>query len=161
MIRKTLLTALLVAPLSAYADSPNSVGCGLGSQVFDGQSGIFPQILAVTTNGTAGNQTFGISSGTSGCKADGTVVASQRVPMYVGANMDALARDMATGGGESLESLASLMQIKGADRAEFFAVARAQYSRIFDAHDVTAGDVLSSLYGVMSESDTLAQYVPV
>ena len=161
MFRKTLLTTMLVVPLGAYADSPNSVGCGLGSQIFDGQSGILPQVLAVTTNGTLGNQTFGISSGTSGCKSDGTVVASQRVPMYVGANIDALARDVSTGGGETLESLASLMQIDAEDRAEFFSTARRNYARIFPSHGVTAADVLSSLYGVMSESARLARYVPV
>ncbi len=160
MFRKALVTTLLLTPLSVYADSPNSVGCGLGSQIFDGQSGVFPQVLAVTTNGTLGNQTFGISSGTSGCKSDGTVVASQRVPMYVGANMDALARDMATGGGETLDSLASLMQINADDRTEFFATARRNYARIFSSHDVSAGDVLASLYGVMSENDRLAAYVP-
>ena len=69
MFRKTLLmSTLLLAPLGVYADPPNSVGWGLGSQIFDGQSGVAPQVLAVTTNGTLGNQTFGISSGTSGCK---------------------------------------------------------------------------------------------
>ena len=82
MLRKTLVTTLLLAPLSVLADPPNSVGCGVGSQLFDGQSGVAPQVLAVTTNGILGNQTFGISSNTLGCKSDGTVMASQRVPMY-------------------------------------------------------------------------------
>lgn len=160
MFRKTLVTTLLLAPLSVYADPPNSVGCGLGSQIFDGQSGIVPQSLAVTTNGTLGNQTFGISSGTSGCDPDGAVIASQRVPMYVGDNLDALARDMATGSGEALESLASVMQINATDRAAFYVATREHYSRIFPSHDVTAGDVLASLYGVMAENDRLARYVP-
>ena len=81
--------------------------------------------------------------------------------MYVGANMDALARDMATGGGESLESLANLMQINDGDRAEFFSATQQNYARIFSTHSVTAGDVLTSVYEVMSESDTLSRYVPV
>ncbi len=161
MLRKTLVTSLLLAPLTVLADAPNSVGCGLGSQLFDGQSGILPQSLAVTTNGTSGNQTFGISSGTLGCKPDGTVVASHRVPMYVGANMDALARDMAIGSGESLESLATLMQINDEDRAEFFSATQQNYARIFSGHDVTAGDMLASLYGVMAQNRKLARYVPV
>jgi len=160
MFRKILATTMLLAPLSVYAESPNSVGCGVGSQLFNGQSGVAPQVLAVTTNGILGNQTFGISSNTLGCKSDGTVVASQRVPMYVGANLDALARDMATGGGESMESLAGLMQIDAADRAEFFSVAQDQYGRIFASSEVTAGEVLQALYGVMSENARLARYVP-
>src|SRR5947207_15915430 len=34
-------------------------GCGLGSLIFDADSG-WTQIFAATTNGTSGNQTFGI-----------------------------------------------------------------------------------------------------
>ena len=53
----------------AYADghtnagNGDSTGCGLGTTIWAGKTGIFPQILAVTTNGTSGNQTFGITTG--------------------------------------------------------------------------------------------------
>ena len=63
-------SALLFATnASAY----DSTGCGLGSMAWRGQSGIAPQILAVTTNGSFGNQTFGITFGTSGCDPNGRV----------------------------------------------------------------------------------------
>lgn len=46
----------------------NNVGsCDWGTKLFEGQSGIAPQVLAVTANGTFWNQTFGISFGASGC----------------------------------------------------------------------------------------------
>ena len=41
-------------------------GCGLGSILFGAKPGKI-QILSGTTNGIYGNQTFGISSGTSNC----------------------------------------------------------------------------------------------
>src|SRR5690348_10000976 len=41
-------------------------GCGFGSMLFGKQPG-FIQVLAATTNGTFGSQTFGISTGTSNC----------------------------------------------------------------------------------------------
>lgn len=151
---------LLVAPMSASLAASNSVGCGLGAQLFDGQSGIFPQILAVTTNGTFGNQTFGISSGTSGCNPDGTVEASVRVPMFVGANLDSLARDIAQGQGEALESLAALMAIAATDKSTFFNVAKSNHAQIFATANVTSGDVLNSLYDVMAKDVALARYVP-
>ena len=50
-------------------------GCGLGSMIFDPDSG-FTQIFAATTNGTSGNQTFGISTGTSNWNAALTTVAA-------------------------------------------------------------------------------------
>jgi len=160
-MKRALIAGMLLAPLgTAFAAPPNSVGCGLGSQIFDGQSGIFPQILAVTTNGTLGNQTFGISTGTLGCDPDGTVVASARVPMFVGANMDNLAHDMAIGKGESLESLATLMNIADADKVAFYQTARNNYGRIFSVANLTSGDVLASLYDVMRADERLAQYVP-
>jgi hypothetical protein len=159
-MKKTILTVILLAPLSAaLANPPNSVGCGLGSQVFDKQSGVAPQVLAATTNGTFGNQTFGISSGTSGCDPDGTVVASARVPMFVGANLDSLAHDIAMGQGESLESLATAMGIRESDKAGFFYVTKENYALIFTSANVTAADVLNSIYTVMAKDEKLAQYV--
>src|SRR5512134_943834 len=159
-MKKTILTVILLAPISAaLATPPNSVGCGLGSQIFDKQSGVGPQVLAVTTNGTFGNQTFGISSGTSGCDPDGTVVASARVPMFVGANLDALAHDMALGRGESLASLAAVMGISESDEAGFFSVTKENYALIFPSANVTAADVLNSIYTVMARDEKLAQYV--
>lgn len=160
-MKRALIASMFLAPLgSAMANPPNSVGCGLGSQIFDGQSGIIPQVLAVTTNGSVGSQTFGISTGTLGCDPEGTVVASARVPMFVGANMDNLAHDMAVGEGESLESLAALMNISDADKSAFYQAAKSNYGRIFSVANATSGDMLASLYDVMRSNERLARYVP-
>lgn len=65
-----MMTALLIFASSAYAGSPINVrsncGCGLGYILFKDPKnpGILIQVFAATTNGTFGNQTFGISSGT-------------------------------------------------------------------------------------------------
>lgn len=160
-MKKSLIMAILITPfISATAmAAPDNVGCGLGSTLFDGQSGTGPQILAVTTNGTSGNQTFGITSGTLGCEEGGVVQASAAVQMFVGSNLDALSRDMSIGAGESLESLATLMEIKAEDKTRFFSTARAYYDRIFSTYDITAGTMLENMYSVMAEQETLAKYV--
>jgi hypothetical protein len=145
--------------MSSAMAARDNVGCGLGSQIFDGQTGTVSQSLAVTTNGTSGNQTFGISSGTLGCEDGGVVHASAAVHMFAGNNLDNLSRDMAVGQGESLESLASLMGIQSEDKASFFSTARANYGKIFSASDMTAGQMLDNLYLVMAETQDLAQYV--
>ncbi len=159
-MKKILLTAAITTSMMSTAAmaAPNNVGCGLGSTLFDGQSGTVPQILAVTTNGTFGNQTFGITSGTLGCEEGGVVQASAAVNMFVGNNLDALSRDMSVGQGESLASLAQLMGVKAEDQATFFSTARANYGKIFSADDITAGKMLENLYRVMARQDRLAIY---
>ncbi len=157
-MKKILFAAVLITPMASAMAAPNNVGCGLGSTLWDGKDGVFPQILAATTNNTLGNQTFGITSGTLGCEEGGVVQASAAVNMFAGANLDALSRDMSVGQGESLASLAQLMGIKAEDQATFYSTARANYGKIFSADDITAGAMLENLYQVMAQQDTLAVY---
>jgi hypothetical protein len=159
-MKTTLISAALLTALSAssaFAAQENT-GCGLGSMVFDGQSGVGPQVLAVTTNGTSGNQTFGISSGTLGCTQDGVVQSTQKLSMFTGSNMDKLARDMSVGHGESLETIAELMGIAEEDKSSFFAVSQQNFDKIFSSEDVTAEQVLASLNEVMAQDEKLARY---
>jgi hypothetical protein len=151
--------ALVSAP--AFAASGDSTGCGLGSTLFDGQTGIAPQVLAVTTNGTFGNQTFGISSGTLGCVQDGTVRPAAKVAMFMGSNMDKLALDMSRGEGESLSTLAQMMGVKAADRERFYSVAQANVGTIFPSTTTTAGQALAALDQSLSLDPQLRRYVLV
>ena len=80
-------------------------GCGLGSMIFEPDSG-FTQIFAATTNGTSGNQTFAISTGTSNCA--GTSGGSASTKSFVETNRVALSKDIARGRGETLMSLSEL-----------------------------------------------------
>ena len=43
------------------------IGCGPGTKIWDGQTGVAPKALGATTNGSFGLQTFGITFGTLGC----------------------------------------------------------------------------------------------
>ncbi|MHB8564027.1 MAG: DUF3015 family protein, partial [Acidiferrobacteraceae bacterium] len=104
-MRKSFIVAAMLAASPLVFASNNNVGCGVGTIIFDGQGGVAPQVLAVTTNGIFGNQTFGISSGTLGCSTDGVVANPVRVSMFVGSNMDQLARNMSAGHGQSLNAL--------------------------------------------------------
>jgi len=80
-------------------------GCGLGSLIFEPNSG-FTQIFAATTNGTFGSTTFGITSGTSNC-AD-TDGGSASAKSFVETNRTALVKDVARGQGETINSLSRL-----------------------------------------------------
>lgn len=159
-MKKTLLFAGLAIALSATAQAQQeNTGCGLGTMVFDGQQGVVPQVLAVTTNGTLGNQTFGITSGTLGCTQDGVVKSYAKLEMFTGANLAGLAGDMAAGQGENLESLAALMGVEEQDKARFFEATKQNFARIFPSDTVTAGDVLANLNAILANDATLSRYV--
>ena len=130
MLKKIALGCVLaLGSAAAFADS--DAGCGIGSQVWAGQSGKAPKILAATTNGLFLNQLFGITFGTLGCNGTGTVTA--KVVTFTNENAENLARDMAVGQGENLNVLAELLQIKSQDKARFFAVSKANFKNIKNA----------------------------
>lgn len=157
-MKKLLATAVLAGfPLVSMAD--NNVGCGLGTQIWEGQSGLLPKILAATTNGTFGNQTFGITSGTLGCSSDGVVTASYRASAFAAANIDQLSVDMAVGQGETLDALATIYGIEGSDRVVFFDMAKANYGSIFADTTTEAGQVIASVESLMKADAQLASYL--
>jgi hypothetical protein len=160
---KKLIMVMSVAamfPTAALAAGENNVGsCGWGSKLFEGQSGVVPQVLAATTNGTSGNQTFGVTTGTSGCTQDGAVRSGWKTAMFIDGNRYQLARDMSAGGGEALDSLAHLLGVAPQDRAAFNQLARDNMARIFASDTVSTDQVLVALREVLSSDARLGRYV--
>jgi hypothetical protein len=154
----TVIALLGIIPVGAMAANNNIGSCGWGSKVMDGQSGIAPQVLGATTNGTSGNQTFGITSGTSGCTQDGVVSSSWKTAMFIDGNKSKLARDMSTGSGETLESLANLIGVQEKDKAAFFRTTKDNLALIFPSENPTTDQVVASLKQVISSNEQLAQY---
>jgi hypothetical protein len=158
-MKKIFVTVLAAVPMAAMAAGENNVGtCGWGSKVFEGQRGIAPQVLAVTTNGTFGNQTFGVTSGTSGCTQDGAVSSNWKTALFIDGNKQQLARDMAVGSGETLDSLAHLLGLEAQDRALFNRVAKDNMARIFPSDEVDTQQVVVALRDVMTSDARLARY---
>lgn len=156
---KKLLAIALIAGSANIALADQDIGCGLGTMIMAGQSGPIFKVLGATTNGTFGNQTFGITTGTLGCQTGGAITSRARLGMFTGSNLDRLARDMSVGQGESLNVLADLMGVKEADKAHFFQTTRAQFGKIFAPENQTAGEILAALEKVMAEDSTLAAYI--
>src|ERR1700691_5435873 len=101
-------TILFFSSASAFAASYGEAGCGLGSLIFGTQKGGV-QILAATTNGTVNNQSFAITSGTSNCDAQGYDTSKLEQEQFVANNLSGLAKEMASGEGEQLTTLAGLL----------------------------------------------------
>jgi len=89
----------------AHADPYGTAGCGLGSLVFENDKGLV-QVLAATTNGCFGTQTFGITSGTSNC--EDTAGGTDSAKAFIETNREAFAKDVARGQGETIANLSTL-----------------------------------------------------
>jgi hypothetical protein len=160
---KKLLIAVVLSAVSALAFAQkagaqaNQIGtCGWGTKLFDGQSGMFPQVLALTTNAWSPN-TFSITTGTSGCTQDGVVKSAWKTAMFIDGNKDRLARDMSVGNGETLDSLAHLIGVREEDRAAFGRAMQANVSVIFRSGSTTTDSVVA-LKHVLSSDQELALY---
>lgn len=154
-MKKIVLGALLLAA-PALSMAGTGPGCGLGAVIFEGQTGLMPHVLAATTNGTAGNQTFGMTSGTLGCDTNQKVIAS--ASDFVNNNVDRLAQDMSRGEGEMLNTLSSLMGVDAADRNAFNAFVKAHFDTLYPSSAVNGDQVLATLVDLMKKDAVLAKY---
>jgi len=121
-----------------------SAGCGLGSVIIK-PSEHFTQIFAATTNGLFGNQTFGITSGTSNC--DGPPKPVQATARFVIANRSALAMASARGRGEPIEALATLASCRAPN--ELGPVLQRNFGQIFPTALTSDREVTRALLAVM------------
>jgi len=138
--------AFAQTPATTYAQTPkNNVGIGIGTIIFNGQDGLLSQICAATTNGCFGNQTFAITSGTLGADQPSTLVRAETLKTFIAGNMDNLAQDIAAGEGESLTTVAELLDIPAEKRADFCQRARGNFGTIYGSEKVTHLDVLNAL----------------
>ncbi|MBO7098096.1 MAG: DUF3015 family protein [Alphaproteobacteria bacterium] len=148
-MKKSLILALVCSVAFAYnANAHDSTGCGLGSMAWRGQSGVLPQVAAVTTNGTFGNQTFGISSGTSGCDPNGRITGGTQkmVLSFLENNMEQFAMDAAAGEGETLTTLAGIMHM---DEKYVSEKTYQNFAYLFSDENVDAVDLTLKFYEIM------------
>lgn len=145
----------------ALGNPPNNgPGCGLGKLAWADSSQketIGGQVMMATTNGTFGSQTFGISSGTSGCSNDGKIFASEKVNVFTAMNFDNLAQEMAQGRGEHLTSLATLMGVPEKNHQVFFAMTQENYTTLVQAGETSPKAVVKALHDAMAGHVVLAK----
>ena len=143
-MKKILVSLVAVVALGsvAFAGVNNQTGCGLGSLIIKDDSSAIMLALQSTTNGTSGNQTFGITTGTLGCKKT-KFVMNERASEFVASNMDILAKEISLGHGESLDTLAELLNVE--DKAMFSASLQTNYNKIYSSKSVKMADVLDNI----------------
>ena len=142
-MKKLLFIATTTALMTTASFANANTGCGLGNQVITNQDSVLMQVFAATTNGTSGNQTFGITSGTSGCAKPAKFVSNDRANEFVAGNMDALALDISNGQGEALTTLATLLNISNPDT--FASVLQSNFDKIYTSSKVSSADVIDNI----------------
>lgn len=166
MLKRLILASLAVAfvgmqaGLAMAANPDTGPGCGLGKlawQNYPNQKTIGVQTMEATTNGLMGNQTFGISSGTSGCTNDGKFWAQEKVNVFAALNFENLAQDMAQGQGEHLASLATLMGIPASQQPAFFAMTQEKYASLMTAGETSPVALVKALNEAVATHPMLAQ----
>lgn len=123
-------------------------GCGLGSVVFGPKTGMI-QIVAATLNGTGGNQTFGITTGTSNCDIPGM---GHQAAAFIEVNREIVSKDAARGQGETIASLASILNCQ--DETAFGQNLQQNYESIF-ATENNSYDVTRKILSTIEANPTL------
>lgn len=140
---KKILSLVTVLGLTTSIYANDNTGCGLGSLIIKKQDTVALQVLAATTNGTSGSQTFGITSGTSNCSKPNNYVSNDKLNRFVSENMDELALDISAGHGETLATVAKLMNVE--DNAAFSSKLQANFTSIYSNENVTSATVIDSI----------------
>ena len=136
---------VLIGAGPAGAVNKGNTGCGLGYVFFkDARDSFATQLLAVTTNSLS-TQTFGILTETFGCKQPSSLVSDERLNEFVAGNMDGLASDMAAGQGESLMTLAELMDVPEGQRPGFYATLKDNFGQIFTREDIQSAELIGNI----------------
>lgn len=139
---KKLLGSLFVVgaiSTSLFAGANTQTGCGLGTLIIKNPDSAILYALQATTNGTSGNQTFGITTGTLNCQ-EARLVHNEKAINFVNANLDALSNEAALGTGEHLDTLAELLEVS--DVESFKANLRANYLAVYNSSNVVGSEVL-------------------
>ena len=105
-IFKALLLLTVISTFSQMAQADDqSRGCGLGSMVAPKQT-LVSTTTAATVDYFVPSQSFGTTSGTSGCARHSIVMNQKMQEHFVEANIEQIKFESAIGAGESVEVLA-------------------------------------------------------
>lgn len=158
-MKKIILAAILAgASTTAMADAAGGPGCGWGNMLLEGNTGLPAHLLATIINGTSGNATFGMTTGTNGCSTGPLTYGGKSLLAMQGV-LEEVAQDMAVGQGEALTALSVSMGIPTAERDHFNAVMHQNFSAIFTSENVTAGEVSANITAVMQKDEKLAKFI--
>ena len=133
------VASMLMPTLALATGNHPMAGCGLGYLLLSNKDNAkVTQVVGATTNGTFGSQTFGISSGTSGCTEDGAVKFARATEVYAEVNLESLRHDMAAGQGEYVNTFAAMLGATDATRPQMVRFFQSEYQTLFPSTQTSA-----------------------
>ena len=138
-----MTTSAFATDVFAPGVGNTNTGCGLGSVLIKKQDTTLMQLIASCLNGTSGNQSFGITTGTSGCTKPAKFAMNDRAVEFIAGNMDQLSREIAQGHGESVTTLAELLNVEDAET--FAAALQENYNAIYSNENVEMHNVADNI----------------
>lgn len=147
-MKKLVFSFIVLALGQAEAAAWGEAGCGLGSVVIGSKDN---QIIAATLNDLSGNQTFGITSGTSNCTEGGSFKGRSAATMYIDYNKIQLAKEASRGNGETI---ATLGQIYGCNTQVFGDALKSNYKKVFVDSQLNSQAIESQVNELVSHPGT-------
>ncbi|MBK8870084.1 MAG: DUF3015 family protein [Elusimicrobia bacterium] len=145
-MKRAFLVGLVLLPLAAFAKNNHPMaGCGLIYMAGVRDNEPIPQIVSSLFNSFFGTQTFGITSGTSGCTEEGLVAMSVQAEVYAEANFKDIQREIVAGGGEFLAGFADVLGVRAEMRPELYDLLQARYVALFPSANTSSLDMLNAL----------------
>lgn len=142
-MKKVIFSVLFLFVTSAHAYGP--AGCGVGAIIFEGKTEWWAQVLAATTNGTLGNQTFGITSGTLECDAT-PLIDLGHVETFIESNENSVANELAKGNGDSITVLTYAFSCENS--SDFASAIKKNYSSIYSGLDDNPKNIAARINSV-------------
>lgn len=158
MKRSFIAASLLSLSLGAAAEAPGGPSCGWGNMLFEGNNGMVFHFLASTTNGTSGNATFGMTSGTNGCSVNGKLTYSGQSLLAQSAVLDEFTQDVARGDGEAMNAVAVSMGVTPESRPVFAQVMHENFNTLFPSENVTSEQVFTTMVQLMQADARLKPF---
>ena len=159
-MKKYAVGALLfVSSSAAFAVGPGGGECGWGNMLFNGSTGLPSHMVAYTTNGSLGNNTLGMTSGTNGCEVNEGLTYGGRGAVAFNNILDEFSEDVAQGNGEAMNAVAVLFGVKKEDRPAFAEVTHKNFNTLFPSENATGEEVFNALVSIMKDDARLAKYV--
>jgi len=115
-------------------------------------AGCFAASCTVVTDPTKASSDFTSSSSGKSSKTDGTLRDEEKLSEFAAVNFEQLKKDMASGRGEHLAALATLLHVPQDQQTAFFTFAQEKFPLICPSEKATASEMVTALSREMANS---------
>jgi len=127
--------SVMVSTSVQASTTQDSVGCGLGTMIFQNSNGLLWSLLALTTNTTTFN-TVSMTFGLVNCPAGASVRG--RIASFIEFNKPELAVEIAQGKGDHLDALVEMFGVKESNRVAAISALKFNQITIFSRQTADA-----------------------